>query len=298
MQKDDKTHLWCVDDEFLKKHSGPYIEHTAVVQAMVPAVCSRMVLAYIAHGKGTFYEKSTSYDIYEDDIILINRGTQFRLRSAVPDAPLSFYICVFDPNSLPYSWKAITSAFNKPELFPDYSYGSLIVHDTVHNDVKHLMLHLLNEYSYTQPRHEMYIKCELVVTIITILRLYSAADKNKAPQYDNFITGFMCNYIKTNIYKKCSLTEIAEYMHMSPQYICKVFKDNMGMTFIEYCNHRRVEKIKKTLERTDRPLYMVYNDYDFSSRYLNKIFKEETGYSIKEYRDKFNYKADNPLYPK
>lgn len=70
------------------------------------------------------------------------------------------------------------------------------------------------------------------------------------------------------------------------------------MTFIEYCNYRRVEKIKDSLEHTDRPLYIVYNDFDFTPRYLNKIFKEHTWYSVKEYKGKFNYKADNPLYPK
>lgn len=76
------------------------------------------------------------------------------------------------------------------------------------------------------------IKYRLVTVLITLFRLYSISGKNKVPQNNNQITGYMYNYANRNVYKKCSLSEIANFMHLTPQYICKVFKENVGMTFI------------------------------------------------------------------
>lgn len=68
------------------------------------------------------------------------------------------------------------------------------------------------------------------------------------------------------------------------------------MTFTEFANRMRAEKLKDELENVDRPLYLIYEDFDFSPQHLNHIFKDYTGYSMSEYKAKFNYKVDNPLF--
>ena len=40
----------------------------------------------------------------------------------------------------------------------------------------------------------------------------------------------------------------------------------------------------------------VADKFGITPQYLNSMFKKYTGYSISEYKAKFNYKADNPLY--
>ena len=56
------------------------------------------------------------------------------------------------------------------------------------------------------------------------------------------------------------------------------------------------DKIRDELENIDRPIYQTYEEFDFTPQYLNSMFKKYTGYSISEYKAKFNYKAGNPLY--
>lgn len=84
----------------------------------------------------------------------------------------------------------------------------------------------------------------------------------------------------------------------APQYICTVFKNTTGLTFTQYINNLRVEKIRDSLEHTDRPIYIIMDDFDFSPQYFNRLFKKHTGYNLQEYKNKFNYKVNNPLYPK
>jgi YesN/AraC family two-component response regulator len=68
------------------------------------------------------------------------------------------------------------------------------------------------------------------------------------------------------------------------------------MTFTQFSNRQRVDKIRDELENIDRPIYQTYEEFDFTPQYLNSMFKKYTGYSISEYKAKFNYKAGNPLY--
>ncbi len=45
----------CYSKDFLAKHNGIFIEHAATIQEMKEAVCESMILAYVAHGDGTFW---------------------------------------------------------------------------------------------------------------------------------------------------------------------------------------------------------------------------------------------------
>lgn len=237
-------------------------------------------------------------DIDEGDIILINRNSAYRISSSLADRQISLYFCVFDPDELYCPFRNISSQFKELNYFFDFKAACIIAHDTNHKDFRNIMVRMIDEYTYMQPRHEIAVKAYIINLLIYLFRLSSKKVRTRTPDNKNHVIGHMYNYAHKNIHRKISLGEVAELLHMSPQYICKVFKDNVGMTFVEYCNHIRVEKIKDWLENTDRPLYIIYSDFEFSHRYLNRIFKEQTGYSMKEYKSRFNYKSNNPLYPK
>lgn len=44
-----------------------------------------------------------------------------------------------------------------------------------------------------------------------------------------------------------SLNMLAEKFYLSPYYICKIFKESTGFTFIEYLNKMRVKEAQKLL---------------------------------------------------
>lgn len=281
----------------MKKNKGIYIEHTSTTREMEMTVCSHMILAYVSHGSGSFYNWNLERRLHEGDIILINNGTPYCFKSDETDRSISMYTCVFNKDELPYTFESLTAPFQNLHSFVNFSSGALIVSDTEHRDLRDIMVKIIDEYSYKQPGYKQSIKCSIITALITLFRLHSVSGNKHAPQNTNQIIGYVYNYANRNIYKKSRLEDIAELMHLTPQYICKVFKETTGMTFIEYCNKQRVEKIKDVLENTDRPIYMIYNDYDFTPRYLNRMFKEHTGFSMSDYKNKFNYKANNPLYP-
>lgn len=286
------------NDEFLSRYNGLYIEHTSVTKEMQPVKCSQMILLYVAHGSGVFMTENAKHAITEGDIILINPDFIYCITSDRSDRSVSMYVCVFDRNKLPYSYKNITAPFRELSLFLSYKHEHIHISDTPKHDIRNLMVRIIDEFSYAQPGYEYLIRCRLVTTLISIFRLYAASKAKKVPQNDSHIMGYMYNYANRHIYRRASLQEVADLLCFAPQYICTVFKKTTGMTFTQYINKLRIEKIRDVLEHTDRPVYMIVDDFDFSTQYLNRIFKKETGYNLQEYKNKFNYKVNNPLYPK
>ena len=72
--------------------------------------------------------------------------------------------------------------------------------------------------------------------------------------------------------------DVAENINISKNYLCDIFKKELGVTFINYVTNLRIEKAKEYLTGTDMKMYEVsnavgYNDY----AYFSQIFKKHTG---------------------
>ena len=92
-------------------------------------------------------------------------------------------------------------------------------------------------------------------------------------------------YINNNYNKNINLTDVANAIHISKNYLCDIFKKEMNITFIDYVTNLRIEKAKYLLSHTDKKMYEIseevgYNDY----AYFSQIFKRHTGTTLSAYR--------------
>ncbi|MCL2096657.1 MAG: AraC family transcriptional regulator [Oscillospiraceae bacterium] len=94
------------------------------------------------------------------------------------------------------------------------------------------------------------------------------------------------SYVKTNYMRKITLSEVAEYVFLSPSYFSKIFKEEMRYYFNDYLNHVRIEK-SKVLLLTERinlaDIAASVGFYDQS--YFNKVFKKVTGVTPKKFKE-------------
>lgn len=294
------------DTQMLQKYGGIFVEHTSIEKEKETHKNPHMLLLYIAHATqyhGRFICDNESIELFDGDILLINPNTEFKLYSfdyskpldAKGDNAVAVYSCSFLPNYSPIKLSKLSSEF--PEL-NDFFCGKskyIYTHDTNDLFIRNMLIRFLDDYSYNPPAFTYTVKYYLPIILINIFRIYSLRSVNIA-ENTNFIIGLAENYIKKNIHSKISLDDLANEFRITKRHLCRLFKKHTGMTFTEFANRMRTEKLKDALENIDRPLYMIYDDFDFSPQHLNHIFKEHTGYSMGEYKKKFNYKADNPLY--
>lgn len=95
------------------------------------------------------------------------------------------------------------------------------------------------------------------------------------------------DYINKNISEDLSLEVLANEIHVSKSYMCKVFKDNTGTTINKYIIARRIAEAKKLLMLHDNIMYICdktgFNNYS----HFIRTFTNKVGISPMKYAKKF-----------
>jgi Response regulator containing CheY-like receiver domain and AraC-type DNA-binding domain len=90
----------------------------------------------------------------------------------------------------------------------------------------------------------------------------------------------MVEYIQKNISDpELSLSSVANKFYLNPSYLCRVFKQEIGQSFIEYLTKIRIEKAIELFKETDLRNYEVCEKIGVPDpNYFGKCFKKYTGY--------------------
>jgi len=92
-------------------------------------------------------------------------------------------------------------------------------------------------------------------------------------------------YINKNYMKKITLEDVASYVHLSPTYFSKLFKDETQYNFNTYLNNVRIEMGKKLLLDESIPIVDISNLIGFEDQsYFSKVFKKITGATPGKFR--------------
>ncbi len=95
-------------------------------------------------------------------------------------------------------------------------------------------------------------------------------------------------YIYSNLSNpELNRSSIADYLHMSPDYLSYVFHQKFNQTLNAYITSMRIDKAKELLERTNWGLDVIAEKTGFSSSsYFHKQFKKITGVTPQQYRSR------------
>lgn len=93
------------------------------------------------------------------------------------------------------------------------------------------------------------------------------------------------HYIDQHIEHPLSLKEVAEHVHLNPNYFSMLFKEQANMTFSEYVTRARLQEAKSLLIKTNLSIEEVAERVGYStSKYFIKIFKEFEGITPSKYK--------------
>ncbi|WP_444684058.1 response regulator transcription factor [Alkalicoccus luteus] len=95
----------------------------------------------------------------------------------------------------------------------------------------------------------------------------------------------LIEYLQRHYMEEVTLESVSSYVHLSPAYVSRRFKEVTGSTFIEHLSAIRIEKAKELLAVSAMPLKEIcfavgYHD----PNYFSKVFRRQTGSSPREYR--------------
>ncbi len=78
---------------------------------------------------------------------------------------------------------------------------------------------------------------------------------------------------------------LAELAGVTPQHLCRVFKDSMNMRPNEYLTQRRLQEAKRLLQRNELSVSEIAARSGFSDAgYFSTVFRKHEGVSPIEYK--------------
>jgi two-component system response regulator YesN len=93
------------------------------------------------------------------------------------------------------------------------------------------------------------------------------------------------HFIRSQYTGSLSLEKVAEYVHLSPSHISRIFHEGTGESFVSYLTRIRIEKAKALLQAQSLPLAEISARTGFKDQsYFTRVFKRSTGMSPGKYR--------------
>ncbi|ABO51762.1 two component transcriptional regulator, AraC family [Desulforamulus reducens MI-1] len=94
-------------------------------------------------------------------------------------------------------------------------------------------------------------------------------------------------YIHDNFKQKLPLQLVSSYVFLNPQYFSRIFKKEVGVSYIDYVNKLKIEHACKLLETTNYPAYRISSECGFTDpSYFNRVFVQQMNMTPKAYRRK------------
>lgn len=136
-----------------------------------------------------------------------------------------------------------------------------------------------------------------------IFRVKESKKLNKYYQYENYRSGSheqnhavgeadermplqrAMDYIRRNIDRDLSRTEIAEAIFLNPEYLSHLFKKETGSSLSEYILTERMRVAQSLLADTNIQVSIIASKVGYANfSYFSQVFKRHTGFSPMEYR--------------
>jgi len=112
--------------------------------------------------------------------------------------------------------------------------------------------------------------------------VYSSQDARKVSQIRPAI-----NYIDANYNKPITLPDVAKASHLSISRLAHIFKEQMGITIIDYLTSVRIERAKQLLLATDQNCTEICFEVGYNNQsYFTRTFKGLVGMTPRQFKDR------------
>lgn len=229
-------------------------------------------LYYIERGEGTVWINGIAYEPKPGQLMIMPAGTTQTTETS-RDNPYTRYFCHFDAH------------IGEWPLFP--TPGKLYICDPPDPDVvRELFADMIERFQSNQFLSSLRIHATLLNLIALCL---------EAGGYLNFMSEFMLNndkeklahvleYIEQRLGEPLSVEELADLIHLHPNYFIAYFKKFMGIPPMQYVQLKRMEFARTQLSHSDASISDIAEQTGMDLPHFSKYFKKATGLSPSAYR--------------
>lgn len=104
-------------------------------------------------------------------------------------------------------------------------------------------------------------------------------------EHNQNIVNKAIRYIEEHYMGECDLKEVADHVHLSPNYFSNMFKKETGESFVNYVVKIRMNKAKMLISNTELKVFEIAQKVGYDDpNYFTTVFKHLTDQSPSQYR--------------
>lgn len=242
-------------------------------------------IIYLVEGKLRVGISNKIYQMYERDILFIAPGSAhcfFAEKEFSNRAVIQFRISIFD--------SFLSGIQDTKTIKPMFNISTLLnPGNNLHTLLEKQINELINEYNNKALGYKLILKARLYDLAGNLLR---HMPKNTQPdeEVNNQKEAILrldkvFQYINENYQNKIDLNDITKAAGLSKYYFTRFFKENVGVTFIDYLNSLRIAKSEHFLMNSNESIIEIAYKCGFNSvKTFNRVFKKIKGSSPVAYK--------------
>lgn len=228
---------------------------------------------YMLNGSMDIITSNTTYTLTAKDMFIINSG--FIHLTKIQES--TSYLLL----QIPYTFmESSISDIKDIQFKAHYPYNDLFGNESFKQ-----MSHYLSELTalYKEKKHGYQFLFNSILQQFLYELYTSFAVKNShipiiSTEKNRHHLQKAIEYMTLHYNEHISLTEISSNLALNPEYFCRMFKKNIGFTFLQYLNQIRLTYIYEDLMTTSYSILEIQERHGFSNyKVFNRMFKESYG---------------------
>lgn len=245
-------------------------------------------LIYVRSGVCRINVGDQSFTAHGGDLVICDTGNIHYSDSYEEENVLQFLI--FDPGiiSSVYEFSRFTCPHVTKEQLEEYK---------LTKNLEELFLTVEQELAAQEQYYQGIVKSR-IREFWYLLKRKLPRDGNQTASYHKRIEQMddfqkFLSYMEEHYNENITLEFAAEQVNFSPSHFSKMFKKMTGINFITYLNMLRVEKAMEQLKNTSKKVTDIGLNCGFNNiRTFNRVFKEITGYTPREFSQRMEDVSD------
>lgn len=245
-------------------------------------------MEFIVSGTGKYMVDNVYFTLRRGDIYLIDEE---HTHCILCDNASKYFTLYFKKEFLKSIFPFEDQNLDAYTAFFEDMYDPLISFDDEHIiKTENILQNLLTEYSSKKKEYKGYISALLCELFLEMWRAKKAKSNNQSNKNSKVIMPRITDYIDAHCFEPITLTDIAKLYNFNQAYLGRTFKKNVGISFNDYVEEKRMSQIVFQLTTSNLPVDEVFRNAGYTNKtFFFKKFKQRYGCTPSEYRVKYAY---------
>ena len=243
---------------------------------------------FIVSGTGKYIVDNFDFTLRRGDVYLIDED---HTHCILCDNASKYFTLYFTKEFLKQVFPFENRSIDAYSAFFENTSSPLISFDDEHIiRIESILQKLLAEFSSKKKEYKGYILALLSELFLEMWRSKKDKSNNQTNKHPKIILPRITDYIDAHCFEPITLTSIAKLYNFNQAYLGRAFKKNMGVSFNDYLEEKRMSQIVFSLTTSKFPIDELVRNAGYTNKtFFFKRFKERYGCTPSEYREKYAY---------